>query len=409
MTATDQSATSEPRRSSWLSRNVLFLGLVSLLTDTASEAVIPLLPVFLLGMGLTVGASAMALGWIEGVAEATAAVLKLFAGKWADRLGRNRPFVVFGYSLSSLVRPLIGLATAPWHIVLVRATDRVGKGLRSSPRDALIANSVEPSQRGAAFSLHRAMDHAGAVLGPLLAAAYLAWISEDLRLLFLLTLIPGGLVVLLVLFGVKEQAKEQDCATAKPAATEAPARRPLLRFLLPLGLFTLGNSSDVFLLLKAAGDDADFATFPLLWVGLHIVKMLASVPGGKLSDRWGRRRTIALGWVLYAAIYAALAFAEDRYLVWALLGAYGVYYGLTEGAERALISELAPKRKQGAAFGWYYLTLGLLALAASVLFGAIWELVSSRAAFLTGAGLAAMAVIMLALLRPARTPVSASR
>ena len=388
--------TDQPRSTgSWLSRNVIFLGFVSLLTDTASEAIIPLLPVFLLGMGLTIGASAMALGWIEGVAEATAAVLKLFAGRWADRIGRNRPFVVFGYTVSSLIRPLIGLATAPWHIVIARATDRVGKGLRSSPRDALIANSVSPEQRGAAFSLHRAMDHAGAVLGPLLAAAYLAWISEDLRLLFLLTLIPGGIVVLLVLFGVKEQPKPPDAPTEKPAAV--PARHPLLRFLFPLGLFTLGNSSDIFLLLKAGGEHVNFATFPLLWVGLHVVKMLASVPGGKLSDRWGRRRTIAVGWVLYACIYAALAVAENRYLIWGLLGAYGVYYGLTEGAEKALISEIAPKKKLGSSFGWYYLTLGLLALAASVLFGTIWEFVGSRAAFLTGAGLAAAAVILLGL------------
>jgi MFS family permease len=213
--------------------------------------------------------------------------------------------------------------------------------------------------------------------------------------------------MLLVWFGVKEQGSGSFSGTEKvPDPLEhTPERRPrhnLFRFLLPLGLFTLGNSSDIFLLMKAGGRHVSIETFPLLWVGLHVVKMAASVPGGKLSDRWGRRRTIALGWTLYAAVYAALAFAQDRYLVWALLGTYGVYYGLTEGAERALVSELAPKRKQGSSFGWYYLTLGLLALAASVMFGAIWELVSSRAAFLTGAGLAAAAVMLLAALgRPA--------
>jgi MFS family permease len=378
------------RARSWLSRNVILLGMISLLNDTASEAIIPLLPVFLLGMG----AGAFALGWIEGVAEAVSAVLKLVAGRAADKVGRNRPFVVFGYSLSAVVKPLIALATSPWHILAVRSADRVGKGFRSGPRDALLSASVDSSQRGAAFSLHRAMDHAGAVLGPLLAAAFLLWISDDLPTLFWLTAIPGVLVMALVWFGVKEEPTPPP----EPKTQPAPPRQGLLRFLLPLGLFTLGNSSDVFLLMKAAGDNPDPWMFPLLWVGLHIVKMLASVPGGKISDRWGRRRTIAVGWLLYAAIYAALAFAENEYLIWALLGAYGLYYGLTEGPERALISEIAPKRKQGAAFGWYYLTLGLLALAASAMFGTIWEFVSSRAAFLTGAGLALAAVIALGLL-----------
>ena len=191
----------EARSRSWLTRNVLLLGLVSLLTDAASELIIPLLPLFLTG---TLGASALLLGWIEGLADLVASVLKLLSGRWADRLGRNRPFVLGGYGLSSLARPFVALATAPWHVLLVRVLDRTGKGLRSSPRDALIASSVQPDQRGAAFGLHRAMDHAGAVIGPLLAAAYLTWWSEDLRTLFWLSAIPGAAAVLLVLFGVRE-------------------------------------------------------------------------------------------------------------------------------------------------------------------------------------------------------------
>jgi MFS family permease len=383
---------------SWLSRNVLFLGLISLLNDAASEAIIPLLPAFLLSIGLTVGATALALGWIEGVAEAVSAVLKVFAGKLADRLGRNRPFVILGYTLSSAVKPLIALATAPWHVLSVRIADRVGKGLRSGPRDALLAASADASQRGTAFSLHRAMDHAGAILGPLLALAVLAWWTSDLRMVFWLTAIPGALVVLAALFGVKEQ--QAGTTATKPDPPPAPGG--LVRFLIPLGLFTLGNSSDVFLLLKAAEHEQDTMMFPILWIGLHIVKLVASIPGGKIADRFGRRRTIALGWLLYAGIYAALAFATQPWMVYALLGAYGVYYGLTEGPERALIAELAPKRKHGAAFGWYYLTLGLLALAASALFGALWAYVSSQAAFLTGAALALAAVVAFWFLRPGK-------
>lgn len=380
---------------SWLSRNVLMLGLISLLTDTASEAAIPLLPVFIVSLG----AGAMALGWIEGIAEATSSVLKLVTGKVADRVGRNRPFVVGGYSLSSAAKPLIALATAPWHVLVVRVIDRVGKGFRSSPRDALIAASVAPQQRAAAFGLHRSMDHAGAVIGPLLAAAYLYWVGsevEDLRLLFWLTAVPGVLVILAAVFGVQELPKPP----AAPKAAVAQSRGALLRFLVPLGLFTLGNASDVFLLLKVAQGKVDLVTFPLLWVGLHIVKMASSIPGGKLADRIGRRRVICLGWVLYAAIYAAFAFVEDQHTTWALLAVYGLYYGLTESPEKALIAEIAPRDKRGAAYGWYYLTLGLLALVASVMFGALWQYVSPQAAFLTSAGLALAAVAVFAALRP---------
>ncbi len=373
-----------PKRS-WVSRNVIVLGTVSLLTDSASEMMVPLLPAFIMAMG----AGAMALGWIEGIADAISSVLKLFAGRWADRIGRHKPFVVVGYSLASIARPFMALATAPWHVLMVRGTDRVGKGLRTSPRDALIAMSVEPSQRGAAFGLHRAMDHAGAVIGPLAAAAFLYWISSDIPTLFLLTAIPGVLVIAVALFGVQEVPRLE----AKPEA--APKPRALARFLVPLGLFTLGKSSEVFLLLKASAGFDQLAMFPLLWVGLSLVKMLSSVPGGKISDRLGRRRTIAAGWLLFAAVYAALAIVENQYAVCALIGAYGLYCGLTEGAEKALVSELAPANKQGAAFGWYHVTLGLLALAASGMFGALYELVSSRAAFLTSATLAVASTIAL--------------
>jgi MFS family permease len=380
---------------SWLSRNVIVLGVVSLLTDTASEMVMPLLPVFLLGLA---GAGApLALGVIEGLADAVASVLKLYAGRWADKLGRNRPFVLAGYAIASAARPFVALATAPWHVLVVRCTDRVGKGLRTSPRDALIAATVAPQQRGAAFSLHRAMDHTGAILGPLIAAALLAWFTQDLRLLFWLTAIPGALVVLVAWVGVREVPKPEE-----PPAPVVRANKPLVAFLVPLGVFTLGNASEVFLLLKVAGEDLheSLTTFPLLWVALHIVKAATSVPGGKLSDKLGRVPMIAAGWLLYSGVFAALAFAQDRVTVYALLATYGVYVGLTEGAQRALIAEVAPRKGQGAAFGWYYLTMGLLALVASVMFGALWHWFSPATAFLTSAGLAIVAV---ALLLAART------
>lgn len=385
----------------WLTRNVVLLGVVSLLTDTASEMVVPLLPLFLT---TTLGAGAVALGWIEGLSDASASVLKLLSGSWADRFGRNRPLVLAGYAISSSVRPLVAAATAPWHVLAVRVTDRVGKGIRTSPRDALIAGSVQSGAHGTAFGLHRAMDHAGAVLGSLLAAGFLAFVSQDLRLLFWLTAMPGAAAILIVWLGVKEAAPEreqQECEESGPGGN-APSQgdRQLLRFLMPLGLFTLGNASDVFLLLKAGGTRTPLATLPLLWMSLHAVKAAASIPGGRFADRIGRRQAIAAGWVFYAAVYAGFAFAESQAATWGLFLVYGLYHGLTEGAEKALVAQIAPRLERGKAFGWYHFTLGILTLAANVLFGAIWELAGGRAAFLTSATLAIVAVVALVILRP---------
>jgi MFS family permease len=280
-------------------------------------------------------------------------------------------------------------------VLLVRVVDRVGKGLRTSPRDALIAASVDADQRGAAFGLHRAMDHAGALLGPLLAAGFLFVWPHQLRTLFWLTAIPGALAVTTLFLFVREATGTQ--IQAPPATRERYEARDgrLLRLLAPLGLFTLGNASDLFLLLKAGATRTPLVTLPLLWMALHVVKMLASVPGGRLSDRWGGRRTIALGWIFYAAIYAGFAFAESQTAVWTLFVAYGIYHGLTEGAERALVAQIVPSARWGSGFGWYHLTLGGMTLVASVLFGVLWEAFGSRVAFLTSALFALSAVVCL--------------
>ena len=391
----------------WLTRNVLALGLVSLLTDTATEAIIPLLPAFLMTLP---GAGPVALGLIEGAADSVASLLKLVSGRAADRLGRNRPLVLAGYALSSLARPFIALAALPSHVLAVRVADRVGKGLRTSPRDNLIAGSVPASQRGTAYGFHRSMDHAGAVVGPLLAVLFLTLGTSktpNLRLLFALTAIPGALAVLAILAGVRESAP---AASAKAAAPEAKAALPvgrLARFLVPLAIFTLGNSSDVFLLLKAGTGGGGAAKvplvgLPLLWMGFHVVKMLASTPGGRLADRLGRVRTIGLGWAVYALVYAGFAFAHSRAAVIGLFVVYGLYYGLTEGAEKALIADLAPAASRGTAFGWYHATVGLLALPAGLLFGGLWSRYGDAVAFGVGAGLALAALVLLVALAPAR-------
>jgi len=362
--------------------------------------VIPLLPYFLTSV---LGAGALALGLIEGMADAVSSVLKLLSGRWADRSRRRRPFVLIGYGITAIARPLVGAATAASHVLAIRVTDRVGKGIRTSPRDALISESVEPSQRGAAFGLQRAMDHAGAVAGPLIAAGYVAWISTDVRTLFWLTAIPGAATLLVLWLGVNETGSAAAARPADESRSEPADARRLARFLLPLAIFTLGNASDVFLLLKAGGERTPLVTLPLLWVGLHVVKMLTSVPGGWLADRLGRRPVIAAGWIFYAAIYAGFAFAESTAGIAGLFLAYGLYHGLTEAAERALVSEIAPKRAQGTAFGWYHFTLGMATLAASVLFGGLWQVAGAKAAFLTSAALAALAAALLAVTgRPGR-------
>jgi MFS family permease len=386
-----------PPRRSWLSRNVIALGLVSLFTDASTEMIVPLLPAFIT---IVLGAGPLALGWIEGASDAVASVLKLLSGRWADRTGRNRPFVLAGYTLASVVRPLVALATAPWHVLAVRLTDRVGKGLRNSPRDAMLAASVRPDERGRAFGFNRALDHTGAVLGPLVAVAFLSARPNDLRTLFWLAAIPGALAVLVLIVGVREVAPE----TGRPEPDAAPGSalptRSLLRFLVPLGLFTLGNASDVFLLLKAGATRAPLTTLPLLWIALHVVKSSTSLVGGRLADRWGHKRTIAVGWLVYVACYVGFGFAESQLTVWILFLVYGAYHGLSEAAEKALVAKLSPARRRGTGFGWYYLTLGFLTLAASVLFGALWETLGSRTAFLASAGLAAAALLSLLALVP---------
>jgi MFS family permease len=268
----------------------------------------------------------------------------------------KRPLVLAGYGLSAAVRPCIALAGALWHVIGLRALDRVGKGLRSGPRDAILAASVGPDDRAAAFGFHRAMDHAGAVIGPLLALALLSLAGLELRTIFAISAIPGALAVLAIVTLVRERPGEPPPAEAAPLVD----RRALAGVLVPLGLFTLGSASDVFLLLKAGEAGAPTEAMPLLWMALHVVKSLASYPGGRLADRYGRRGALGAGWLLFAAVYAALAFTADRTLAIALILASGLRYGLTEGAEKALVAEIVPSARLGTGFGWYHGTLGAL-------------------------------------------------
>lgn len=382
-----------------LTRTVVTFGLVSLLTDLSSEMIYPLLPLFLT---TTLGAGPMALGAIEGIAEATAALLKLASGAWSDRLRNRARLVLAGYTLSSLARPFIAMATAPAHVLLVRFADRVGKGVRTTPRDAMLADAVDPSLRGAAYGFQRSMDHVGAILGPLAASALLALWTSDLRAVFWCASVPGIAAVLLILFRVRE-APGRVPAPPAPGRLLAPVPPgPLRRYLIVLGLFTLGNSADAFLLLRASQLGVPPAGLPLLWMALHLVKAASTMPLGALSDRVGRRRLIAFGWTICGLTYAGFAAAHAPWHVWGLVAVYGLFFGLTEGAERALMADLAPAGARGGVFGWYYGIVGLGALPASLLFGVLWQAGGAQAAFLFGAGMAlgAAALLLLSVRKP---------
>ncbi len=381
---------------SGISGNVLILGLVSFLTDVSSEMIYPLLPLFVATLP---GGGAAFLGLIEGGAETTAALLKLVSGSYSDRVRSRKGLVLAGYGVSSLARPLIALAVSPLGVLLVRVSDRVGKGVRTSPRDALIAESSPPGGRGRAFGFHRSMDHAGAVIGPLLATAVLYLWASDLRTVFWLAGIPGLMAVVLIIFKVREVPREPAPLSTTNRLLPGPLPHgPIRGYLAILLLFTLGNSSDAFLLLKAGHSGMSAGRVALLWSAFHIVKMLATMPFGALSDRIGRKKVIICGWAVYAVAYCGFALASSQWQIWCVFLFYGIFYGLTEGSEKAFVADMAPSNQKGTAFGWYNLAIGVGALPASLLFGAIWGWAGPAAAFTFGAGLAGVAAVLLALL-----------
>lgn len=394
-----------------LAGNVLWLSAASFLNDASSEMIFPLLPVFLVG---TLGAGPAFLGLIEGVAETTAAFVKLGGGWLSDRVGRRRALVGWGYGLAAATRPLMAAAMVPWHVLAIRFTDRVGKGVRTAPRDALLAESVEPAVRGRAFGVHRAADHAGAILGPVVAAGILLLWPGQLRLVFLLAVIPAGLAVLAVVLRVREivpgnpagdndgrpvPGPEARVSGPKTRAPGPPIRdRPAFaRYLAVLVLFTLGNASDAFLLLRAESLGVGVALVPVLWSVLHVSKMVWNVVGGALADRVGPVPAIVVGWLVYAGTYAGFAIADTAWHAWALFAGYGLFYGLTEPTEKSLVASLAPSGSRARAFGAYHFAIGIAALPASVIFGIVWEAWGVDAAFYLGAGLALASALLLPL------------
>ena len=373
-----------------LPRTVWFLGAVSFLNDAASDAIYPLLPLF---FAVTFAVGAQALGIIEGAANATAALMKLVSGYFYDRSQRAKGWLIIGYTLPALSRPLIALASSTPVVLLLRMGDRIGKGLRTSPRDALLAAAVPADRRGLAYGLHRSMDHAGAVAGPLAAAALLA-AGWSVREVILWTIVPGVLSVLLV--AVLREPEGLAVGNGKIDWQWQSLPAPLKRYLVALGVFTLSQASNMFLLLRAKETGFTDTQIPLLWAGFSALAMLLSTPLSALSDRVDRRALLCGAWVVYALLFAAFGLLPSGVgTTIALFMGYAIFIAATEGAEKALIAELAPQAQLGTAFGWFHLVSGVMLLPASALFGWLWSHAGSTTAFMVSASTSFIAAGLL--------------
>jgi MFS family permease len=385
-------------------RNVWVLSVTSFLTDVSSEMILNLLPLFLANV---LGASTSIIGLIEGLAETTSSLFKIFSGWLSDRLGQRKWLTVAGYGLSTAVKPILYFATSWAWVFAVRFTDRVGKGIRTAPRDALIADSIDESQRGLSFGLHRAMDTAGAFTG-LLVAAGAIWAIQatggmlervTFQSVVLLSFIPATLAVLVLAFGARDMPRRAG-ATEAPSLTLKGFDVRFRGFLLILALFTLGNSSDAFLILRAQERGLSVLGVMGALLALNLVYSLVSSPAGVLSDRLGRRGLIVGGWLLYGVVYLGFALAATGWQVWLLYALYGVYYGMTEGVARALVADMVTPEQHGTAYGAYNGVVGVTALPASVIAGLLWQRLGPVAPFLFGAGLALLAALLMSLWLP---------
>jgi MFS family permease len=382
-----------PTAASGLPATVVILGFTSLFTDVGTEMIFPLLPVFLVE---TLRAGPAYLGLIEGAAGTVSSLLKLWSGVLADASHRRKPLVLGGYALASAARPFVALATHPWHVLAVRLTDRVGKGIRSSPRDALIADAAG-DRAGRAFGFHQAMDNAGAVVGPLLATV-LVGMKLSLRQVFAVAVVPGFVATALVA-AVREEPRTSTAtstATSTSTFTPTPVLTPtVLRYLSILTLFSLANSSDAFLLLRARSLGLATGSIPVLWSALNLSKVVWAYLGGDLADRISRARLIAAGWVVYAIVYFGLGVATAPWNVWVLFLVYGIFYGLTEPVEKALVKDLVREDQLGRAYGAYNFVVGITSLPAGLITGALWKAWGPTIALGAGAAAAGVAAVLL--------------
>ena len=377
------------RKIKWLGSNILFLGLISMFTDLSTEMVYPVIPIFLKDV---LRVQPLFIGLIEAIAESTASILKTFSGYMSDRLKKRKMFILTGYSLSALVKPLLVFATQGWHVLMVRFSDRVGKGIRTAPRDALIADSAQNTYWGRTYGFHRAMDTLGAMLGPLAAFVILFFSHQNYRLLFGLAIIPGVVAILLIIIGVKDIIPQVKSVFRFSFRTMDVR---LKVFLIIMVIFTLGNSSDAFLILRARNIGVSATLIPLLWFTFNVSYFLWAYPAGALSDRIGRRKTILLGFLIFSACYTGFALAHSSIIIWFVFVIYGLYYGFTEGNLRAYVADLTNPEIRATVFGVFHTVIGITLLPANLLMGFLWQEFGFQTALLLGASLSLISGLAL--------------
>lgn len=371
------------------SPNVFYTGIVSFLTDTATKMVYSVMPMFL----MSIGASKTSLSLIEGIAESTASLLKAFSGYWSDKIGKNKPFMLIGYGLSALIMPLYAFVVTPFNVLVLRFIERVGKGIRTAPRDSLVAGSAEKSETGKSFGLHKAMDNSGAILGPLLAFLVLSIRPNDFRFIFLLAGIPGILGIFVLVLRIKEAKKNKENLLQKFRFNDFPKRFYL--FLGIIFIFTLGNSTDALLIVKASEVGIKVTFIPLVYLISSVVSVLLAIPLGSLSDKFGREKLLIVGFLVYAVVYFGFGSTGNVFTIAGLFALYGVYSASTDGIQKALVSDLVDKNKKGTGMGLYNALLGITLLPASLIAGLLYDRVNSSIPFYFGAATAVLSAVLM--------------
>lgn len=372
-----------------LEKNIFFIGITSFLMDTTTKMMYSIMPLFLMSLG----ASKTELSLIEGIAESTASIVKALSGWWSDKIRKNKPFMIVGYAFTAILSPLFSFVTTPFQVLLIRFTERVGKGIRTAPRDSLIAASSEDSAKGRSFGFHKAMDNCGAVIGPLLATGILLLFSSNYRMIFLFAAIPGLLGLLSIIFFVKEAKCENIAPLGKITFKDFPKK--YYAFLGIVLLFTLGNSTDALLLVKASDIGFSAAFIPIIYLIFNTVSVLFSVPAGILSDKIGREKLIIFGYLLYSVIYFGFGRTNTKVTLIMLFALYGLYSAATDGIQKALVTDLIDKSKRGTGLGIYNCLVGITLLPASVIAGFLYDHINNSAPFYYGSGMAFLAAVLM--------------
>ncbi len=381
-----------------LSRNVFFTGLVSLFMDISSEMVYPLIPLFLTGV---LGTTKTTVGIIEGIAEATASILKVFSGWLSDKFGKRKLLMGIGYGVSTVSRPIIANAATWFEVLTARFIDRFGKGIRTAPRDAIIADSTGNSTLGLAFGFHRSMDTIGAVIGPGISFLLLYLYANNLRLVFYASTVPALIAVAFIILFIKEKKHSAEERARIPKLTISSFNGPFRHYLVVIGIFSLGNFADAFLVLQAENLGVERSLIPIIYLSFNIVYAVSSAPFGALADRIGLKRMILAGFILYALVYAGVGFSSTPAHLWALFPLYGVYKGMSEGTQKAYLATLAPARQKATAFGVYHTVSGLALLPASIVAGYLWDHTGPEATFLYGSLMSILAAIIFSFSKKA--------